>query len=195
MLGFIVAAFYFFYQYNNFNHTQFSISAWQVLLSFFALVWFDCAVFYVIQHAGDLRSANWHWDYRLWSNSIIHFLFAVVAGILIDKKQIKIVLALAFLFLAIGVLSLSEHSFYSAPFYCAGVSFYSTALVAFPSLTSRKEYYAGVTYALAGWFGSAMGIGMAQDLKTVPLAFIVISGIVVFSSLYSPGFTRKRRTT
>lgn len=190
------AAFHFLYNDNDYTHPQLSNSKWQILVSFIALVWFDCAAFYVIQHAGELRSATWHGDYRLWSNSLIHFLSAVFAGVLIDKQHIKIVLVFAFLFLAVGVLSLNEYSFYSAPFYCAGVSFYSTALVAFPTLTAdRKVYFAGLTYALAGWFGSAMGIGMAQDLKTVPLAFIVISGIVVISSLYFSGFSRKRRTT
>jgi cytochrome c oxidase cbb3-type subunit 2 len=68
-------------------------------------------------------------------------------------------------------------------FYCIGVSIYSTALVLAPSLfvdnkfCKDTKFRSGVLYAVAGWFGSAMGIGMAQDLHIVPITFIIISGV------------------
>jgi len=55
-------------------------------------------------------------------------------------------------------------------FYPIGVSLYSVALVAYPSLLApasspaERGRKAGWVYAVAGWFGSAMGIGMGLIL-------------------------------
>lgn len=160
------------------------------LVTFLALVWFDSSAFYVIQTAGELKSATWNNDLQLWRNALIHFFSALIAGKLIDNGRIRDVLVLSFLFLALGVFYvqwMQEQSFMAAPFYCSGVSFYSTALVAFPSLfaerlTISRVWLSGLLYAISGWFGSAMGIGMAQDLKRVPALFILISGVTLVSS-------------
>ncbi|MCB0360994.1 MAG: cbb3-type cytochrome c oxidase subunit II, partial [Bdellovibrionales bacterium] len=61
----------------------------------------------------------------------------------------------------------------------------STALVAFPSALADEQRLvsarmrAALLYAIAGWFGSAMGIGMAQDLHAVPVAFLISAGVVM----------------
>jgi cytochrome c oxidase cbb3-type subunit 2 len=59
------------------------------------------------------------------------------------------------------------------------------ALVAYPSLlapassAAQRGRQAGWLYAIAGWFGSAMGIGMGQNLGHVPPAFVLLAGIVI----------------
>lgn len=170
-----------------------NIKLYKYILVFLALVWFDSAAFYVIQMAGELKSATWHGDNQLWLNAIVHFVMAVVAGYLLDKNKISLILLLAFSYLTIGVLFVQDFTAFkslSAIFYCSGVSLYSTALVAFPckfNFTPSKFNniaVAGLLYAISGWFGSAMGIGMAQDLKYVPHTFIAISACIVFSLFY-----------
>ncbi len=66
-----------------------------------------------------------------------------------------------------------------------GVSLYSVALVAYPSLlssatsTAQRGRQAGWIYAIAGWIGSALGIGMGQNLGHVPPAFVAVASAVV----------------
>ena len=70
-------------------------------------------------------------------------------------------------------------------FYPVGVSLYSVALVAYPSLlspatsTAARARQAGWIYAIAGWIGSALGIGMGQNLGHVPPAFVIVAALVV----------------
>jgi cbb3-type cytochrome c oxidase subunit II len=162
------------------------------VLIFFALVWFDCGAFYVIQQAGELKSITWKTDFSLLLNSAVHLLFAVGAGIALDFGLIEIVLVLAHLFLSLGVVFLNQElqvTQLSGPFYCIGVSFYSTALVTFPTFfekTASIKYglVAALLYGISGWIGSAMGIGMAQDLNRVPITFIIISGMIVVSLVF-----------
>jgi len=68
--------------------------------------------------------------------------------------------------------------------YAAGVSLYSTALVFAPTAerrieASRAAIRAGILYAVAGWAGSAFGIGMAQDLHRIPYWFLGLAGAIV----------------
>ncbi|MCB0322552.1 MAG: cbb3-type cytochrome c oxidase subunit II [Bdellovibrionales bacterium] len=160
-----------------------------VVLVFLALVWLDSAAFYVIQQSGELRSLTWHGSVRLWLNAVVHLVAALIGGLLLDWGKLRETQLLAFLLLAAGVLALefaSDVRHLSGPLYCAGVSLYSTLLVAFPSRGGNRSgrierrWRAAVLYAVAGWFGSAMGIGMAKDLERVPLLFLVVAGAVTF---------------
>jgi cytochrome c oxidase cbb3-type subunit 2 len=63
-----------------------------------------------------------------------------------------------------------------------GVSFYSVALVYFPANSGRAGV-AAVVYAVAGWSGSALGIGMAQNLHQVPGWFAAVAGVVVLGAM------------
>ena len=73
--------------------------------------------------------------------------------------------------------------------YPIGVSLYSVALVAYPSLLSRlprlreRGRQAGWIYAIAGWAASALGIGMGQNLGHVPPLFVAVAGAVVLFPL------------
>jgi cytochrome c oxidase cbb3-type subunit 2 len=69
-------------------------------------------------------------------------------------------------------------------FYTAGVSLYSTVLVEYPARDGRP-WVAAIVFAIAGWMGSALGIGMAQDLATVPVAFVAVGvAAVAFALLW-----------
>ncbi len=164
-----------------------------VVAAFLALIWLDSAAFYVIQQTTGLKTITWEGADKLWWNGAIHLCFALIAGRSIDRGYIWELLVGAYLFLTIGVLTLASNSLveFAAPFYVAGVSLYSTLLVAFPSLgfdkknSISKRWQAGTLYAVAGWFGSAMGIGMASDLNEVPNLFLMIAGIFIVVSWLS----------
>jgi cbb3-type cytochrome c oxidase subunit II len=98
-------------------------------------------------------------------------------------------LALAFVALGIACVLLQNPAFVisASSFYPIGVSLYSVALVAYPSFlsstgsTAARGKQAGWIYAVAGWVGSALGIGMGQNLGRVPLAFVAVAGVVVLA--------------
>jgi cbb3-type cytochrome c oxidase subunit II len=102
-----------------------------------------------------------------------------------------ITLALAFSSLAFACILLQHSSLIlsASLFYPIGVSLYSVALVAYPSFltsagsTASRARQAGWIYAIAGWIGSALGIGMGQNLGHVPLAFVVAAGIVMLAPM------------
>ncbi len=159
---------------------------WGVLALFTALVWLDSAAFFIIQHSTAMKQGTWG-EGLLWRNAMIHLGFAVVAGVWLLRSSAKIIP-----FVAWGILAVAALAVNVAPlrplagwFYPAGVSLYSTALVAWPSWFSgaadkrQAAWRAAILFAVAGWFGSANGIGMAQTLQRVPYRFILISGAVV----------------
>ena len=67
--------------------------------------------------------------------------------------------------------------------------FYSVALVAYPSFlmpsasASTRARRAGYLYAVAGWVGSALGIGMARNLHRVPPAFVALAVVLFLGPL------------
>jgi cbb3-type cytochrome oxidase cytochrome c subunit len=74
--------------------------------------------------------------------------------------------------------------------YPAAVSLYSTALVAWPGWFSGLKsdaraiaWRAACLFSIAGWFGSANGIGMVQTLSRVPSGFVAAAGVAVVSAL------------
>jgi zinc transporter ZupT len=51
--------------------------------------------------------------------------------------------------------------------YISGVSIYSVALVFYPARSGRL-WLAALVYAVAGWAGSGLGIGLAEGRTDVP---------------------------
>lgn len=159
----------------------------RALASFTALVWLDSAAFYIIQHTPELKAATWAGSAHLWTNAFLHLGAALLAAWLLQRKRPAFVLSAAVLALAFACVLLHDSSLArpASLFYPVGVSLYSVALVAYPSfLTSsttarERGIQAGWIYAVAGWVGSGLGIGMGQHLGYVPLGFVVIAGIVV----------------
>ncbi len=166
---------------------QFTVPFGFVLLAFTALIWLDSAAFYIIQNSPALKTGTWAGSFHLWRNGVIHLVAALASAWLIRRRGLLTTLLAAFSCIAAASLLL-HHSTSAALaplFYPAGVSLYSVALVAYPSLllaarsSNERERQAGVIYAIAGWIGSAMGIGMGQHLHRVPTPFILIAGLAV----------------
>ena len=156
-----------------------------VLLWFTALVWFDSAAFYIIQHAPALHSGAWVGSANLWRTGGIHLAAAIFAAWLLARRGLAATLTAAFALLA-GACVFLLHPLHAGPaawLYPMGVSLYSVALVAYPAYllaagVKERARQAGSLYAVAGWVGSAMGIGMAQHLHRVPPAFIAAATLL-----------------
>jgi cytochrome c oxidase cbb3-type subunit 2 len=171
-----------------------------VLACFTALVWLDSAAFFIIQQTPQLKSGTWEGSIHLWTNGVLHLLAALASAWLLSRKRLHWVLSGAFLALGVAcLLLLDPHRIALASvFYPVGVSLYSVALVAYPALlstatsTAERGRQAGWLYAIAGWSGSAMGIGMGQNLGHIPLLFVLAAGIVILLAS-SPGFVQQRK--
>lgn len=148
---------------------------WVWLFMLLGLVWLDSAAFYVIQHVPVLREPTWGGSAALWINAAMHLVAALAAGWMIDRGWMARVLPLAFGLLWLACWRLGHGLFGgSVLLYTTAVSLYSTILVAYPA-RSRRPWIAAAVYAIAGWVGSALGIGMAQDLHTVPDWFLIFA--------------------
>lgn len=159
------------------------VARWVLML--LALVWMDSAAFYVIQHTPALRAATWEGTGPLAANAFVHLGAAVAAGALLDRAGHGRVVAAAAGALALACLSLAgvvPALIPAAWWYTAGVSLYSTVLVDYPARSGRPAV-AALVFAVAGWVGSALGIGMAQDLQRIPPAFVAGAGGAVVLAL------------
>ena len=163
------------------EHTGRGRIAWVVWL--LALVWLDSAAFYIIQHTPDLRGGTWSGTWTLAGNALVHLAAAVAAGVLADRGRAVPVVVAAFglLLAACGQLTRGETTGVSAA-YAAAVSLYSTLLVFHPAQSGRP-WRAAVVFAVAGWGGSALGVGMAQDLQRIPPWFPA-AGVAVFAAAW-----------
>ena len=161
---------------------------WLLLSAFVALVWLDSAAFLLIQERPALRALTWATAPQLWANATVHLAAALLAGWLLDRGLLRFALALAGADLLLASFALAHGGAAAARFhllYPAGVSLYSTALVALPALArawpghENTHRRAAALYVLAGWIGSALGIGMALDQRTIPTAFLVAAGVAL----------------
>src|ERR1019366_4998049 len=148
----------------------FSVSFLLVLACFTALIWLDSAAFFIIQNSPALKAGTWEGALHLWVNGLLHFAAALASVWWLRRRSLSSLLAAAFLALAAACLLLLDpnRALLASVFYPVGVSLYSVALVAYLSLLAPassdadRGRKAGWIYAIGGWFGSAMGIGMAQ---------------------------------
>jgi cytochrome c oxidase cbb3-type subunit 2 len=172
---------------------------WGAVALFTALVWMDSAAFFIIQHAGDLKSGTWG-EAMLWRNAAVHLALACVAGLWLARGGAESLPATAWVLLAVAALMVNDDSTQPIAgwFYPAGVSLYSAALVAWPGWFAGANevkpaaWRAAWLFAIAGWFGSANGIGMAQTLERVPPLFVAGAGAVVALVMALTNFGRWR---
>ena len=161
------------------------------LAGFTALVWLDSAAFFIIQNTPALKAGTWEGSLHLWANGALHLSAALASAWLLRRRGLLPVLILSLLALGSACLLLLDPGrvFAASLLYPIGVSLYSVALVAYPALLapastlSVRGRQAGWIYAVAGWFGSAMGIGMGQNLGHVPAWFVLLAGVVVLTPL------------
>ncbi len=159
-----------------------------VVLSFLALIWFDSAAFAIIQENAAFKSATWGTADQKLMQGLWHFVAAVGAGFLLDRGWLRSLLVAAFALLCSGLGNLDGGTA-AGPLYVIGVSFYSTALVAFPGMAPAApgliapRWRSALLYGVAGWIGSALGVGMAQNLHEVPSAFLVAAATLLVAGL------------
>lgn len=173
----------------------------RVLASFAALVWLDSAAFLIIQNTPALKAGTWHGSVHLWANGLLHLGAALACVWLLCRRGLSFVLSASFVALAIAcLLLLNPHRVALASIvYPIGVSLYSVALVAYPALlgpaasAAERGRQAGWLYAIAGWLGSAMGIGMGQNLGYVPPLFVLAAGAVILLAWPLCFFSRRKR--
>jgi cbb3-type cytochrome oxidase cytochrome c subunit len=162
-------------------------AVWTVLV-FLAFVWMDSGAFYVIQHAPDLKKATWGAE-KLWINAGLHFFAAVLAGWMLARGQFRLLQCAAAIILGAAALWVNDVStrVVAGYFYPVAVSFYSTALVCWPGLLSGKTQAwqrAAWVFAIAGWIGSGLGIGMVENLHRVPVWFVIVACGVILLGLF-----------
>jgi len=165
-----------------------------VVASFLALVWLDSAAFAVIQETAPLKAPTWGSPAQKLAMGITHLLAAVGAGWAIDRGVLRGLLLSAFgLFVVAfttlqtggGPLAIAGPLALAGPLYAIGISAYSVALVAFPGLEAEepgsvpRRWRAAALYGIAGWVGSALGVGMAQNLHAIPLPFLWSAGALL----------------
>jgi cbb3-type cytochrome oxidase cytochrome c subunit len=159
-----------------------------LIVLFLAMVWLDSAAFSILQATPEVNQYGWGSTSLQWSNAGIHFAAAILAGAWLDRRGLMQVLLIGFGCLAVAAVCVSSHPVFASSahwFYATGVSFYSTALVFTPGLVANGDRIrgaarrAGSLYSIAGWIGSALGVGMAQDLHSIPMWFVTLAGIAV----------------
>ncbi len=165
-----------------------------VLAAFTALIWLDSAAFFIIQNTPSLKAGTWQGTFHLRANGIIHLTSALASAFLLRRRGLSVVLGLAVLALSFACLLLHQPGqvLLASLLYPTGVSLYSVALVAYPLFLApstsphQRTFRVGMIYAVAGWFGSAMGIGMAQHLRQVPIPFVVLAAVLILGPAFIP---------
>ncbi len=168
------------------------VAAW--VLVFAAIVCLDSAAFYVVQHTPALREATWTGSARLALNAGTHLGVAVLAGWALDRGGLgrAVGLGAAALLLAGGLLDQPAPAGVGL-LYVAGVSIYSTALVYYPSRSGRPGL-AALVYAVAGWGGSALGVGLAEGQQELSLFFIGAAGTIILVGFILRGLDHWQKT-
>ncbi len=158
-----------------------------LLAIFLVLIWLDSAAFAVVQATPQLKAETWGSAAQTMLQGSVHLVAAVGAGLLLDAGVVLAVPLAAWALFAVAFPLLQGGGGMVAlagPLYAAGISLYSTALVVAPSLgeTRSRRWHAGLLFGVAGWLGSALGVGMAQDLGRIPGWFLAVTGAVVITA-------------
>jgi hypothetical protein len=148
-----------------------------LVLALLALVWIDSTAFATIQHTAELKGRTWGGPSQQWLMGGVHLAAAVLAGALIDAGWFRGLLLGTFLLFALAFRMLGVWGLdatLAGPLYAIGISTYSVALILIPSARADQAGLipargrAALLYGVAGWLGSALGVGMAQHLHHLP---------------------------
>ena len=156
-----------------------------ILLSFLALVWIDSAVFAIIQESPQLKALTWGSSEQKLLIGGVHLLAALVAGRLLDRGLLRELLLAALALFAVAFHCLGLAGWpqqIAAALYATGISFYSVGLIFYPASAASEQsarWRAALLFGVAGWLGSGLGVGMAQELGTIPGWFIVVAGVIL----------------
>lgn len=175
------------------EYSGLGLVAWVVIFS--ALVGLDSTAFYFIQHTPALKTATWAGAGKLTLNAAVHLGAAVLAGRALDRGGLGRIAGLgaAALVLACGLINAqSPMPEWTGLLYVAGVSAYSVALVYYP-VRSGRPGVAALVYALAGWGGSAVGIGLAVGARQMPAWLPVAASLLIGPGLALAHRARRER--
>jgi mono/diheme cytochrome c family protein len=176
-----------------------------IVLALLALVWLDSTAFATIQHTLELKGRTWGGSRQQVVQGAVHLAAAVGAGWLADRGWFRGLLLAAFGLFALAFRMLEVWgggAVLAGPLYAIGISFYSVALILFPSARPDApglvpaRWRSGLLYGVAGWMGSALGVGMAQHLHRIPLELVLAAGTVIAAGLAlasGPAAQRVRR--
>jgi len=151
-------------------------------LSFLLLVGLDSAVFVIVQETPGLKEATWSADGGTLVQGVVHLLAATAAGAALDLVGGRLFGALLVAtgglfaggFGLLGAGTAPTLATLGGVLYAVGISIYSVALVLYPAGRGDepdlvpKRWRSALVYGVAGWLGSALGVGMAQDLHRIP---------------------------
>ena len=176
------------------EYARAGVAAWTLV--FAALVGLDSAAFYHIQHNADLIAATWAGPVRLTLNAGVHLGAALLAGWALDRgwPGRTTGLGAAALLLACGLINgWPPTRAWAGLLYVAGVSIYSVALVCYPARSGRPGL-AALVYAVAGWGGSALGVGLVAGKHGLPSWFSAGAGAMIVTGLLAGNIARRRVT-
>lgn len=178
-------------------YRRFGLAA--LVAAFLALVWIDSAAFAAIQESPELAAGTWGTAAGKVLLGVTHLAAAVAAGMLLDAGLLLAVLAGTAGLFAVALPLLAGGGGPAAlwgALYAAGISAYSTALVVFPAGRGEvpglvpARWRAGLLYGIAGWVGSALGVGMVQDLHRIPGSAVALAAAVVAVAVGVGGVAR-----
>ncbi len=159
--------------------------AWRfvaLVAAFAALVAVDSAAFAHVQATPQLAAASWAGSANQLRQGGAHLLAALAAGELLDRGGLRTLLAVTagIFVVAIPALPRVEVQAGAAVLYAIGISIYSAALVAAPSLSgtaARSRQRAAWIYVVAGWAASGIGVaaGHAGAFRQVAM-FAALGG-------------------
>lgn len=176
------------------DYSRTGLAAWVVI--FAALVCLDSAAFYVIQHAPALREATWTGAGRLALNAGVHLGAAVLTGWALNRRGLGRTIWLGAGALVVACWLINERHqalAWAGVLYVTGISVYSTVLVYYPARSGRPGV-AALVYTVAGWGGSALGIGLAAGRQEMPAGLAVVAGTIILLGLLGRNMGRPRVT-
>ena len=174
------------------DYSKPGVTVW--VLVFLALVGLDSAAFYIIQHTPDLKAATWSGAGQQEMIAGLHLAAAGLAGYALDRRWVGRTVAIGGGALLLACIALDRGSRTlagAALLYAAGVSVYSTVLVFYPA-RSLRPWLAAMVYAVAGWGGSAIGIGLGENRQAVPPGLVLAAGAMIVSGLLVRHIIRRR---
>jgi cytochrome c oxidase cbb3-type subunit 2 len=132
---------------------------------------------------------------------LVHLLAAFAAGAALDRGGLRALLLGAGGSFAIALPGLGAGeaaAALAAPLYAGGISAYSAALVAAPSLAGaampgRAAVRAAWLYGLAGWLGSGVGVGAARHLAWPAIAGSALAVLGGVAALLAPSARGRAR--
>ncbi|HEX4956489.1 MAG TPA: cbb3-type cytochrome c oxidase subunit II [Thermoanaerobaculia bacterium] len=158
------------------------------------LVGLDSAAFAWIQATPGFQTLTWGAGWAKPVLGLVHLGAALLAGALLDRGRFGSLLGATWLLFtaAFTLLGLAAGSPSPAPFggplYAVGISLYSVALVVLPASFGRgrvpARWAAAAVFGIAGWLGSALGVGMAQDLGRIPRGVLLGAGLAIVLAVF-----------